>query len=53
MTDSSARIEELRKRIAEVRARVPKHDAPAGILMELDELEEELEGLQKPEPASE
>ena len=45
MPDNTARIAELRTRIAEVRARVPKHDAPAGVLMELDELEEELEGL--------
>ena len=47
MADDNARIVELRKEIAELRARVPKHDAPAGILMQLDELVEELEGLLK------
>lgn len=34
---------ELERRIAELRARLPKHSAPVSMLMELDELDAELE----------
>lgn len=35
-------IEELERRIADLRARLPQHSVPAVMLMELEELEEEL-----------
>jgi hypothetical protein len=44
--DSSRRIEELERRIADLKARLPRHSVPASMLMELDDLEEELEHLQ-------
>jgi tetrahydromethanopterin S-methyltransferase subunit G len=37
------RIEELEARIADLKARLPKHSVPASMLIELDDLEEELE----------
>jgi len=37
------RIEELEHRIADLKARLPKHSVPPAMLMELEELEEELE----------
>ncbi len=41
-----ARIQELRTRMTEVRARLPKHTPPPALLIELDELEGELLRLQ-------
>jgi len=40
---SSERIEELEKRIAELKRRWPAHSVPPTMLQQLDELEEELE----------
>ena len=40
------RIEELERRIADLKARLPKHSVPASMLIELDDLEEELEQAQ-------
>jgi hypothetical protein len=37
-----ARIEELQQRIAELRARLPRHTPPTAMMVELDELEDEL-----------
>lgn len=36
-------IAELEQRLADLRARLPRHSAPAAMLLELEELEEELE----------
>ena len=38
-----ARVTELEKRIADLKARLPRHSVPPAMLIELDELEEELE----------
>ncbi|MCS7283691.1 MAG: histidine kinase [Anaerolineae bacterium] len=37
-----ARIQELKQRIADLRARLPKHTPPPSMLQELEDLEEEL-----------
>jgi hypothetical protein len=39
-------IAQVKQRLADARARVPKHDVPAALIAELDDLEEELERLQ-------
>lgn len=39
------RIQELRERIADLRARLPKHSVPPAMLQELEDLEEELARL--------
>ena len=39
----ATRIEELEARIADLKARLPRHSVPASMLIELDDLEEELE----------
>jgi DNA repair exonuclease SbcCD ATPase subunit len=39
-------IKELEERLAEARARIPKHDVPPGLMVEIDEMDEELERLQ-------
>jgi len=39
-------IAQVKQRLAEARARVPKHDVPAALIAEMDDLEEELERLQ-------
>ncbi len=44
--DRLARIRLLEQRIAEVRARLPRHSPPASMLVEIDELEDELAKLQ-------
>ena len=44
--DSARRIEEIERRIADLKARLPRHSVPASMLVELDDLEEELERLQ-------
>ncbi|HIE39231.1 MAG TPA: histidine kinase [Anaerolineales bacterium] len=36
------RIRELERRIADLKARLPKHSVPPAMIMELEELEEEL-----------
>jgi len=38
-----ARVTELEKRIADLKARLPRHSVPPAMLIELDGLEEELE----------
>ena len=40
------KIEELIQRIRELKARLPKHSAPARMLIELEDLEEELARLE-------
>jgi hypothetical protein len=39
------RIADLMQRIADVRARLPKHSPPTAMLVEIDELEDELARL--------
>lgn len=39
------RIAQLKKQIAELEARLPKHSVPAAMIIELEDLEEELEML--------
>ena len=41
MADRTSQIDELRRRVEELRARMPKHSAPPAMMIELDELEEE------------
>jgi hypothetical protein len=43
-----ARIQELEREIADLKARWPKHSVPPAMLMRLEELEEELERLLRP-----
>ena len=44
MSESTAqRIAELERRIADLKARLPKHSVPPAMFIELEELEEELE----------
>ena len=38
-------IAELEKKLADTRARVPKHSVPAAVIAQIDELDEELERL--------
>lgn len=40
---TAARIAELKSRIADLEARLPKHSIPPAMLIELEELEEALE----------
>ena len=44
-TDGAERISELEQRIAELRARLPKHSVPTAMMVELDELEDALRRL--------
>jgi hypothetical protein len=39
------RIAQLERRVADLRARLPKHSVPPAMLIELEDLELELEGL--------
>lgn len=39
------RVQELQKRITDLRARLPKHSIPPAMLQELEDLEEELARL--------
>jgi DNA repair exonuclease SbcCD ATPase subunit len=39
-------IAEVKQRLADARSRMPKHDVPAALIAEMDELDEELERLQ-------
>lgn len=41
--NAAAQIAELEHRIADLKARLPKHSVPPAMLIELEELEEELE----------
>jgi len=44
MNESTAQhIAELERRIADLKARLPKHSVPPAMIIELEELEEELE----------
>ena len=45
LADGAERIRELERRIAELRARLPKHSAPTAMMVELDELEDALRRL--------
>jgi hypothetical protein len=47
--DRSAEIRQLEQRIAELRARLPKHSPPPSMLIDLDELEDTLATLRKKE----
>ena len=40
---TATQITELKKRVADLKARLPKHSIPPAMLIELEELEEELE----------
>ena len=40
-----ARVQELEREIADLKARLPKHSVPSAMLIRLEELEEELERL--------
>jgi hypothetical protein len=40
--EAAARIADLESRIADLRARLPRHSVPAAMLLELEELEEQL-----------
>ena len=46
--EREARIQELEREIADLKARWPKHSVPPAMLMRLEELEEELERLLRP-----
>ncbi len=43
--NQSERVAELERRIADLRARLPRHSVPPAMLQELESLEEELERL--------
>ena len=43
MNKERTRVVELKQRIADLKARLPKHSVPPAMLIELEELEEELE----------
>jgi uncharacterized small protein (DUF1192 family) len=43
--EEMAKIKELEQRIADLKARLPKHSTPPAMLIELEELEEELERI--------
>lgn len=42
MSEKAARITELEERIADLKARLPKHSVPPAMIIELEELEEAL-----------
>ena len=46
--EREARIQELEREIADLKARWPKHSVTPAMLMRLEELEEELERLLRP-----
>ncbi len=46
MDDKRQTIEELERRIADLKARLPKHSIPPAMLIELEDLEEALEKAQ-------
>ena len=47
-----AQIEDLRQRLQEARARIPKHTPPPALMAEIDELEEDLAALQAQQKAT-
>jgi len=53
-TDQAAqrRIAEIKNRLADARARIPKHDIPAALMAEIDEWEQELARLRASDDAS-
>jgi hypothetical protein len=50
--DIELQIAQVEQQLAEVKARVPKHDVPAALIVEMDELDEELERLRSLRDAS-
>ena len=49
--DPKERIKELKRQIEDIKARLPAHSIPVAMMVELDELEEELERLEKDDKA--
>ncbi|MCK4314616.1 MAG: histidine kinase [Anaerolineae bacterium] len=47
---TTTQITELEKRIADLKARLPRHSIPPAMLIELEELEEELEQATQEDP---
>jgi hypothetical protein len=47
--NTSARIVELESKIADLKARLPKHSVPPAMMIELEELEEALTRLKEAE----
>jgi hypothetical protein len=45
--DDARRIAELQDQIEQLKDRLPKHSVPAAMIIELEDLEEELERLQR------
>jgi hypothetical protein len=43
MSEKMARVTELEERIADLKARLPKHSVPPAMIIDLEELEEALE----------
>jgi len=43
MNNKRKKIEDLESRVADLKARLPKHSIPAAMLIELEDLEEALE----------
>lgn len=44
--NDSQRLEQLEQRLADLRARLPKHSVPAAMILELESLEDEIQRLQ-------
>ncbi len=53
MHDKRKTIEELEQRIADLKARMPKHSTPPSMLIELEDLEEALKQAQSDVAAEE
>jgi hypothetical protein len=49
MDDELEKIEELKREIAEIQASLPAHSVSAAMLLKLEELEEQLEGVLREE----
>ena len=47
MSTNESKLEELLKRLADLKARWPKHSVPMAMAIEREELEEEIARLQK------
>jgi len=45
--EKRAKLQKLEERLADLRARLPKHSVPAAMLIELEELEEEIARLRR------
>ena len=43
MNEAETKVKELEERVADLKARLPKHSIPPAMLIELEELEEALE----------